>query len=251
MSHSDIVSFIKSHRSIRKFKREEVTDEQVAHILAAAQSAPTSSNIQAYSVVGVRDPETKRRFAELAGGQRHIEESGIFLVWCADLNRLQSAIRLEEQNGELELPQNLETFLLASIDATLAAQNATIAAEALGFGTVYIGGIRNNPRLASELLGLPRLVYPVFGHCIGVPDQEPTPRPRLPVEAVYHRETYSAEAFEPSIRQYDRATGNYYAWRTGGSKDTYWSKEMASRFRKERLRGHLHGFLEEQGFRLD
>ncbi|WP_027091832.1 oxygen-insensitive NADPH nitroreductase [Cohnella thermotolerans] len=250
MSKLDIIEHLQSHRSVRKFKPEPVTEEQLAQILASAQSAPTSSNIQAYSVVGVRNPETKRQFAELAGGQKHIEESGIFLVWCADLNRLQTAIRLQENNPELELDQNVETFLLATIDATLAAQNATIAAEALGLGTVYIGGIRNNPKRAAELIGLPRLVYPVFGMCIGVPDQEPTLRPRLPVQTVYHAETYRTDAFADGIRAYDDATRQYYAGRTGGIKDTYWSKEMASRFRKERLRYHLRDFIEGQGFRF-
>lgn len=247
---NDIIKQLQSHRSIRKFKPDPVTEEQLSLILASAQAVSTSSNIQAYSVVGIRKEETKRQFADLAGGQKHIEEAPLFLVWCADLNRLQTAIRLHEGTEDFVPEQNVETFLLATIDATLAAQNATVAAESLGLGMVYIGGIRNDPKRAAELLNLPQLVYPVFGMCLGIPDQEPDTRPRLPKAAIYHEEVYDDSAFADSIRTYNETTGRYYASRSGGSKDTYWSKEMSSRFRKERLRHHLHGFIEGQGFRF-
>ncbi|SEN05201.1 oxygen-insensitive NADPH nitroreductase [Paenibacillus sp. OV219] len=247
---NDIIKQLQAHRSIRKFKPDPVTDEQLASILASAQAASTSSNIQAYSVVGVRNKGTKRQFAELAGGQKHIEEAPLFLVWCADLNRLQTAVQLHEGDDDRELVQNVETFLLATIDTTLAAQNAAVAAESLGLGIVYIGGIRNDPKRAAELLKLPQFVYPVFGMCLGVPDQEPGIRPRLPVAAIYHEEIYGDEALVSSIKDYDETTKAYYSSRAGGSKDTYWSKEMASRFHKGLLREHLHGFIEGQGYRF-
>ncbi|WP_127580019.1 oxygen-insensitive NADPH nitroreductase [Paenibacillus koleovorans] len=240
-----IIEQIRSHRSIRKFKPDPVSDEQLRQIVAAAQAAPTSTNIQAYSVIGVRNEATRQQFVELTGGQRHIGESPLFLVWCADLRRVQAALRL---HGIESLEQNVETFLLATIDATLAAQNATIAAESLGLGTVYIGGIRNNPARASELLQLPQLVYPVFGMCVGVPDQSPDIRPRLPQEAIFHEETYREEKIATGIEAYDPVSKQYYRDRTGGSKDTYWSQEMVGRFRKERIRGHMLDFLSSQGF---
>ena len=75
---------------------------------------------------------------------------------------------------------------MAAVDVALAAQNAVLAAESLGLGTCYIGGIRNQPRAIIELLGLPRLMFPITGLTLGWPDTPANPRPRLPQAAVLH-----------------------------------------------------------------
>jgi len=248
---NDTIRLLRAHRSIRKYKDDAVPDEHLEEIALAAQAAPTSSNIQAYSVVAVRNADSRRTLAGLAGNQKHIEESPLFLVWLADLNKIQTAIRLHE---DTELQQNTELFLLATIDATLAAQNAVVAAESLGYGTVYIGGIRNNPQAVSELLELPPLVYPVFGLCVGVPDQEPDIRPRLPLRAFLHEEIYRDGRVAGAIEEYDSTTRTYYATRKGGGRggeaETKWSREMARRFDGGRLRGHMRSFLQGRGFDL-
>lgn len=248
---NDMIKHLQAHRSIRRFKQEEVTAEQLAQIIASAQAASTSSNIQAYSVIGIRNADTKRQLASLAGGQQYVEECPLFLVWCADLHRAQAAVRLHTGDAALQLPQNVETFLVATVDAALAAQNAAVAAEALGLGTVFIGGIRNDLQRVIELLELPELVYPVFGMCIGTPDQSPTPRPRLAREAVYHEERYSRDGLENHIRNYDETLARYYASRTGGSKQAAWSGELAARFRLERLRPELYTIIVGQSFQLE
>lgn len=248
---SDAIQLLRNHRSIRKFRPDPVRPDHLEQMLLAAQSASTSSNIQAYSVVGVRDPERKAKLTEWAGHQQHIAECPLFLVWCADLHKVQVAVSFHET---FELKQNTELFLLGSIDAALAAQNAAIAAESLGYGFVFVGGLRNKPRQVSDLLRLPRFVYPVFGMSLGVPDHHPEVRPRLPLAALYHEETYDGTDLAQSIREYDDMTRHYYANRTvfkpGEASDTFWSREMARRFRSERLRDHLHDFLTEQGFSL-
>ncbi|MEV5027205.1 oxygen-insensitive NADPH nitroreductase [Paenibacillus sp. LPE1-1-1.1] len=248
---NETIQLLKNHRSIRKYKSTPIPEEKLEEIILAAQAASTSSNIQAYTIVAVTDPERKRKLAELAGNQQHIIESPVFLVWCADLNKITVATNLHE---DTELHQNVELFLLGTIDATLAAQNAAIAAESLGYGIVYIGGIRNNPQGVTDLLELPPLVYPVFGLSLGVPDQEPDLRPRLPLTAVYHKEVYKKEGLKEDIEAYDEITRGYYAARKGGGKGgdqaTKWSLEMQKRFSSGRLRGHLHDFLTGQGFRL-
>ncbi|GAB3920637.1 hypothetical protein GCM10029976_006480 [Kribbella albertanoniae] len=45
-----------SHRSVRRYRPDdEVSDETLSALIAAAQSAPTSGNLQLWSVVAVRD----------------------------------------------------------------------------------------------------------------------------------------------------------------------------------------------------
>ena len=175
------IELIKRHRSIRKYKPDPLTAEQIAAIVSAAQMASTSSNVQAYSVIGVTDPAKKKRLAELSGNQAYVEQCPLFLVWCADLHRLKLACA--KQHTEM-MHGMMENFIIATVDTALAAQNAALAAESMGLGIVYIGGIRNNPQGVVECLSLPELVYPVFGMCVGYPDQEPEIRPRPQMDMV-------------------------------------------------------------------
>lgn len=109
----------------------------------------------------------------------------------------------------------MESLLLGTIDAALAAQNAVVALESLGLGSVYIGGIRNDIKGVAKELGLPPKVYPVFGLCVGYPspDQPAKVKPRLPQQAVLHRETYSIAAEEGVLSEYDARLGAFYSAR--------------------------------------
>lgn len=242
---NDTIALLLKHRSIRKFTIDPVSNEQTSAIIEAAQHAATSSNMQAYSIIGVTDAELKKELSVLAGNQAYIRDCPLFLVFCADLHRFEAAVQL---HAETVVSGNVENFLVASIDAALAAQNAAVAAESLGLGIVYIGAVRNKPKEVSELLKLPKLVYPVFGMCIGVPDQEPLPRPRLPKAAVYHENTYSSAGFPAEIEVYDELIRAYMHERTQGKVETTWSKEMAAK--APRTREHMKEFLRGQGFEL-
>ncbi|MGX4587490.1 oxygen-insensitive NADPH nitroreductase [Paenibacillus chitinolyticus] len=243
---NSVIDLLTRHRSIRKFKPDPIPGDQLQAIIASAQMASTSSSVQAYTIIVATDPALKKELARLAGNQAYVEQCGLFLVFCADLNRLRKAT---EQSGEV-FHQNTESFLVASMDAALAAQNAAIAAESLGLGICYIGGIRNNPDGVSEALKLPELVYPVFGMCVGVPDQEPSLRPRLPQTAVLHENGYQSERSDEGVRRYDETTRKYYEERTGGKQSITWSRSMADKYRQP-VRAHLKPFLEKQGFRLE
>lgn len=238
---NEMIQLMQNHRSIRKFTDERVTPEQLQAILLAAQAASTSSNMQAYSVIRITDGELRKQLAELAGNQAYVSECAEFLVWCADLHRYAQAVRM---HADTEVTGNAENLVIATVDAALAAQNAAVAAESLGLGVVYIGGLRNKPAEVSQLLGLPQLVYPVFGMCIGMPDQEPQQRPRLPQEAVCHENRYTYN--EDAVRRYDEMIRAYMNIRTGGKADTTWSKDMAAK--ALRPREHMKAFLNAQGF---
>ncbi|MFE4572928.1 oxygen-insensitive NADPH nitroreductase [Paenibacillus chitinolyticus] len=243
---NSVIDLLTRHRSIRRFKPDPIPGDQLQAIIASAQMASTSSSVQAYTIIAATDPALKKELARLAGNQAYVEQCGLFLVFCADLNRLRKAT---EQSGEV-FHQNTESFLVASMDAALAAQNAAIAAESLGLGICYIGGIRNNPDGVAEALKLPELVYPAFGMCVGVPDQEPSLRPRLPQTAVLHENGYQSERSDEGVRRYDETTRKYYEERTGGKQSITWSRSMADKYRQP-VRAHLKPFLEKQGFRLE
>jgi nitroreductase len=207
---NDTLAVLLAHRSVRSFTTEKLPEGTLEMLVAAAQSAATSSNLQTWSVVAVDRPEVRAELAAIAGNQKHIEVCPIFLVFLADISR---NTRLAEGAGvELAGLPYLESFLVASIDAALAAQNAVVAAESLGLSTVYIGALRNDVTRVAELLGLPPGAAPVFGLCVGhVPaGREGEVKPRLPQAAVLHRETYDADdaghraAYDPRMEDFSR-----------------------------------------------
>lgn len=242
----EIHQLLRSHRSIRKFVDEPLADEVVVDIVRSAQSAATSSNLQATTVIRVRDPEKRARIASVAGGQHHIETAGAFLVWCADLHR--TALACEMAGGSMTTGMT-EQFIIATVDVALAAQNAVVAAEAQGFGICYIGAIRNDPQVVADLLELPDHVYPVFGLCIGRPDQDPEVKPRLPVDVILSDDVYDDSGDRERIEAYDETLRAYYRTRTGGTKDSCWTEEMAGLVGGER-RPHMRGFLADRGFEM-
>lgn len=243
---NDVIKLLTSHRSIRKFSSKVVDSEIVNCIIQAGQSAATSSNVQATTVIQVSDQAAREKLVEISGGQQYVASSGAFFVFCADLKR--SAQACELQGGEFS-PGMTEHFIIATVDVALFAQNCAIAAESLGLGICYIGGLRNNPAAVSDLLALPDNVYPVFGFCIGYPDQDPEVKPRLPLASVLMQERYDDNKLAPGITAYDEHIRAYYKSRTGGTKDSCWSEEMRALVGKE-SRPHMRSFLESKGFTM-
>lgn len=244
---NEVVQRLMSHRSVRAYEEMPIPEERLQDIIAAGQMASTSSNVQAYSVIAVTEPALKRELAVLAGNQAYVEACPVFLVWCADLNRLQQAASDHLQDGQDTYADSAESFIVATVDASLAAQNAAVAAESMGYGICYIGGIRNRIAEVSDLLRLPRLVYPVFGMCLGVPAQLGGQRPRLPAAAVLHRDYYETGRPEAAIGEYDETMVRYIKMRTEGRRSTPWSQVMADWLaRPHRL--HMLAFLQARGW---
>ncbi|MBV0933136.1 oxygen-insensitive NADPH nitroreductase [Marinobacterium weihaiense] len=239
-----MIDLLNSHRSIRKFTAEPIDQATVEALVKAGQSAATSSFIQACSVVQVSQGERRDALAEMAGNQQYVSTAPVFLVFCADMKRHQLACDMhqaEMQSGYTE------QFLTASLDCALFAQNVMVAAESLGLGGVYIGGLRNNIAAVSDLLELPELVYPVFGLCLGHPDQNPEIKPRLPLDVVLKQDRYDDSADAERIAEYDREVREYYRTRTGGKKEMSWSEQISGMLVKE-ARPHMLPFLHGKGF---
>lgn len=191
------------HRSVRAYTDQPVDDEALELAIAAAQSASSSSNLQPWSVIAVRDPARRARLAELAGGQRHVAEAPLFLAWVADWSRLR---RLGAAQGvATDGIDYLESYTVGVVDTALAAQNAANAFEALGLGIVYIGGMRNHPEQVAAELGLPQDSFVVFGMCVGHPDpaRPAEVKPRLAQPAVLHHERYDAAGEAAAVAHYD------------------------------------------------
>lgn len=205
------IDAILDHRTARAYLPDALPSGTLELLAAAAQSAPTSSNLQAWSLVAVTDPARKTRLAQLAGPNKQIEEAPLFLVWIADLARARAIARQYDAPGDgLDY---LESFLLAAIDASLAAQNAVVAADSLGLGSCYIGAIRNQPEAVAAELGLPPEAVAVFGLTIGYPDPSRASevKPRLPQTSVLHREQYGNAVQAEDLAAYNGALRQFQA----------------------------------------
>lgn len=243
---NDVINLLKSHKSVRKYLPKPIEEEKIKVIIECAQGASTSSFIQAYTIIRIEDSKKREEIARLAGNQSYIAECPLFLIFCADINRHKIAC---DMHGVKMEEGYTEPFITATVDAALAAQNAMVAAESMGLGGVYIGGIRNNPEKVSQLLNIPLNVYPVFGMCLGYPDEDNDIRQRLPMDIVFKKDEYTNEGDMERIKEYDEAIKQYYLDRTGGKRSDTWTGMMADKF-STAARPHMKKFLEKQGFNM-
>lgn len=243
-----VTALQKKHVTVRRFKNKPVPDDVLGEVLAAGRRSPTSSNMQTYSIVVVKNQDTKKKLAVLAGNQKHIETCPVFLAFCADIHRLALAGEMHDQ----PLVKGLETTLVSTVDAALVGMSVNTAVESFGMGAVMIGGMRNHPKQVAELLGFPSGVYVVYGMCIGWPEWHDVPpqKPRMPDSLVIHEEQYSDHNAVAQIRAYDDKLATYYGRQNRNQHEAAWSGPIAARLNTQK-RPHLRQALEDLGFRFD
>ncbi|MGE6473395.1 oxygen-insensitive NADPH nitroreductase, partial [Serratia proteamaculans] len=163
-----VIETILAHRSIRSFTDQKITPDQLSTIISAGIAASSSSLLQVNSIIRVTDKDKREQLAILAGNQAYVASAAEFLVFCIDYQRHYAI------NPEVK-PELIELTLIGAVDAGIMAQNFLLAAESMGLGGVYIGGLRNSPKEVDELLELPPYCAVLFGMCLGYPAQNPHP----------------------------------------------------------------------------
>ncbi|TDM07451.1 oxygen-insensitive NADPH nitroreductase [Macrococcus lamae] len=243
---NEVIKQLMEHRSIRKFTDVPLDQSTVKLLVEAAQHASTSSFVQAYSIIGVTDPDIKHELS-LIGTQNFIEHNGHLFVFVADFKRHQL---LSERAGLDAQPfiGATERFIVGTVDASLAAQNLAVAAESMGLGICYVGGLRNDMAKVIELLKLPEFTYPLFGMVAGYPAQQGSKKERLPFDHVYHENRYVIDGdYMQQIEDYDRSIAEYYRTRTAGERVDTWSQQMVGKVRGN-AREEIDSTVKRQGF---
>lgn len=235
-----------AHRSVRRFAQEPIPEDVIAGLVAAAQSAATSSNLQSWSLISIQDSQKRQTLAEACGHQKQVVTAPLFFAFLADLHRIQTYAKA---NGvEPDGLDTVEMYTVAVIDAALAAERMVCAAEALGYGICYIGGLRNHPDQVKQILKLPTHTFGVFGLCIGRPAENARAdiKPRLQQDQVWFREEYGSEL---SSQEYDQRAHAFHV-QQGMPSDQTWAQKSSSRVQTRGLSGRetLLDFLKEQGF---
>jgi len=196
----DAVAPLLDRRVARRYKDEPVPDSLLDALLAAAQSAPTKSDLQQYSVVVMRDPARIKQIADWIGTMDWIATAPVFLVWCGDMRRNQ---RICDMHKMPHANNNLDTFLNTAVDCSLAMAQFIVAADAVGLGTCPISYVRSHIERVTPLLSLQPGVYPLAGLTVGWPVFRRPVSMRLPPSVVVHREHYDDTAMESGVRDYD------------------------------------------------
>ncbi|MGA3191950.1 MAG: nitroreductase family protein [Candidatus Bathyarchaeia archaeon] len=172
----DLIEAIKGRRSIRAFKRRDVSDEDVAKLIDAAIWAPSAGNIQPWEFVIIRKPDVKRRLVEVAWEQSFIEEADVVIVVCANENL--SSRRYGDRGKSLYCIQ----------DTAAAIQNIHLAAYSLGLGTCWIGAFKEQD--VRQILNVPQGIRPVAIVPVGYAAESASPRSKKPMDHVVHHETF-------------------------------------------------------------
>jgi FMN reductase (NADPH) len=235
---NSVIDTILSHRSIRQFTSDPLSENQLNAIINAGIAASSSSLLQVVSIIRVTDPVKRAKLVELSGNQGYVGSAAEFLVFCIDYQR------------HFEINPNIQTefmelTLIGAVDAGIMAQNCLLAAESLGLGGVYIGGLRNSVQDVHDLLALPKHSAVLFGMCLGHPDQTPELKPRLSPSVIVHQNSYQPLDIT-KIEEYDQTMSEYYQSRTNNTKQVGWSEPIGAKLCNE-SRPHIMAYLHRQG----
>jgi FMN reductase [NAD(P)H] len=184
-------------RTQRRYSDKPVPEAVVRLVLAAALSTSSKSDYQQATVIRIEARAQRDRLAALIPDMPWIGDAPVFLVFLGDARRLERISKHPVNNG------TLEGFFNATVDAALALQTATLAAEALGLGACPISVLRNHIEAVGEILALPDKVFPVAGLCLGYPAQQGFISMRLSPDVTVHRDRYNDNAVS-GVDAYDR-----------------------------------------------
>lgn len=180
-------NYFLNRKTIRKYTNDIISDEIVEEMLSEAAHAPTTGNMQLYSVVTTRTQDGKEKLAPAHFNQPSVVGCDVVLTFCADFNRFVKWCEARDANPGYD---NFQSFMTAVLDTALFAQQFCTIAEMRGYGCCYLGTTTYNAPQIAKVLNLPDRVVPVTTITLGVPDGYASLSDRLPVQAILHKESY-------------------------------------------------------------
>jgi FMN reductase (NADPH) len=173
MIHNNVIDTLMRRKSIRQYTSEQPTNDVIETIVRAGQQAPFA--YQLCSVLLSRDADQNPFNAPL-----------LFTI-CVDAHRFE--LIMQRRNWEPGV-NDLSLLVLGIQDATLLAENMVIAAESLGLGSCFLGGVPYQSKEIIRKYKLPKRVFPLVGLAMGYPASNPPVRPRFPLEFTLFEDEY-------------------------------------------------------------
>jgi nitroreductase len=184
----DVFDAIRNRRSIRRYKPDPVDDAAVQKVLEAAHWAPSWGNTQCWRFIVVRDPQLKTAISDSLmkikidnewvenAASTAVKRAPVLIVICAEIGKAGYS-----RDGTAVTDKGEYWYMF---DIALAMENLTLAAHALGLGTVIIGGF--DAVKTGQILDVPDGFKVVTMTPLGIPDHtgQVSPRKNL-AEATY------------------------------------------------------------------
>ncbi len=250
MIHNPTIDAQLNHRSIRKFKDITLNQEQLATLYTVFSRTATSMFMQNASLLHITDEAKKKKIQELCG-QNYVGAEGDLFIFIVDLYRNQQIrTQLNKDDGRVH---TTDIFFQAMEDTLLAFQNVANAVESMNLGYVPLGTINDHPLQMLETLDLPKLTFPVLGMQVGVADQEPQLKPRLPLKFTCFENSYPKDFDVKDLKDYDQVVTTYYDLRDSNRRIDSFTKQItgAKLNNHETDRDQLIEELHKQGLCLD
>ena len=223
MIHNATIDQQVNHRSIRKFKDQQLTEEQLTTLYTVFQHTATSLFMQNATLLHITDETKRAKIRELCG-QKYVGAQGDLFIFVVDLYRNQQIRQqLGKDDGRLH---TTDIFFQGLDDTLLAWQNVANAVESMGLGYVPLGTINDHPLAMLDVLDLPKLTFPALGMQVGVPDQEPQLKPRLPLEFTTFENDYPRDFAVDNLKDYDQVVTTYYDLRDTNKRIDSFTKQI-------------------------
>lgn len=238
-----------NHRTIREFTEEKIPKENLEKLFDVINMTASSNGMQNFSIIRVTDQSLKDKLSEI-GLQEYMRRAPELLIFIVDLYRNYEIAK--ELNNENDIMIGFDKFMQGFTDACLAAQNFVVGAESMGYGANYFGNIHNNTKKVIDLLNLPKYTFPVVGVGIGIPNQNPEIKPRIPLELKMFENGYvKFDSYLDSIKDYDQVMQTYYDLRdTNNRVDAFSTQVVKKQGSIIANREDMYKAFVNQGFKL-
>lgn len=243
-------TLLKERKTIRRYKPEAISDQEIEAMLELAFRAPTMGNMQLYSVVINKDEKQKELLSPTHFRQPAFTNAPVSITFCADFNRFNKWC---ECRNAVPGYDNFLSFINAAMDALLVAQSFCLLAESKGYGACFLGTTAYNTERIAEILELPKFVVPILTLSVGTPDEDEPQQDRLPAAALIHHERYRDYSNEAIERIYaeKEALPESQKFVAENNKQTLAQVYTDIRYTKEAneaFSASLLSFLKKQGF---
>lgn len=247
----DALAALLDRRVTRRYKPDAIPEALLSTVLAAAQSAPSKSDMQQFSIIVLEDTKRIAAIADWIGTMPWIKDAPVLLVFCADIRRNREiCTRADREHAN----DNLDTLLNSTVDAALAMGMCIAAADAVALGTCPISYVRNHMEKVAPLLSLPKGVFPIAGLSLGWPAVRNEVSARLPPSVIIHRDRYSTEGEAQALSAYDarreRAKPRYPEIHGPAPAGCTWTENVARQLSVPERAG-FRAWLRSRGFALD
>lgn len=244
---NEAISTILNRGSLRRYDEKDISKDDLNLILKSAMRAPSAGNMMSYSIIVVKNKETKEKLSISCDNQPFIKTAPVLLVFLADFNKwykyyeYNNTKQFMEEKGEYFEGPTEANLMLATQDAIIAAENAVIAAESLGIGSCYIGDIMEKFEYHKELLNLPKYVYPVTMLTLGYYPEgyNVSLKDRFNEEYIVFEEEYK-ELCEEDIKEMFKERDKLFVTQNKYNADNYaqyhFNMKVKSEFSKEMTR---------------